>query len=94
MYCGDFYSCYQYPDNIHDEVQAATLAFTWNNIFAERHQRYHGELKCLDAEWDADDCEKQYDAAQEIQKKNDKTSKNDPDNITECIHITKMVINS
>lgn len=88
----NFYTGENYPNNVHYNIKTASCPMSRYNLFSKWKQGQECHFESLNGEWYANDSDHQNEASEEIKKKNKKSSKYNPDNITNEIHVTILTI--
>lgn len=74
------------PDNVENGGQAARVAGNFAHMLPEREERHKPDLETLNAERDADNGYAERQSAKHIFQKNDKSTEDKPDNVSDQVH--------
>ena len=78
----------QDPNDIHNGTQAPGFIWFVYYIFTERYESQHGKFQCLYPKGDPDNGQTEENAGDDIHEKDNQSTKNYPNNISENIHLS------
>ena len=77
----------QNPEDVEQQRQATHRLLTLRHLAAEWPEGEHTQLYNLNSEWNTNDCKAEHQTSDDVAQREEQTTEDDPDNVSDKIHI-------